>query len=994
MVPVEFLSDEQAAGYGRFVGDPATADLERFCVLSDSDVAVIDEHRGDHSRLGFAVQLATVRVLGRFLPDALEVPWSLVEFIAGQLGVEDASVVKRYGARRATPYEHSQEITRRYGYLEASDPVVAVELEAFVASRAWLTDDGPVTLFDRSVAWLRDRKVLLPGVSVLARLVARVRAEQSDRLHDTIAELAGDRLTDHRLDRLVQQAGQARVSELETLRSPPSKTSKGEIVRQIERVACLRDLVEGIDLSSLPAARLRALARYGLLAKAGALRDLSARRRRATLIASLVELRAEAADDLGDALDAQLAERGRQAERDATTAQVREIPRLTAAAGELGAAVTFVLGGLFDESLSDAAFRDRLRTGLAIQPLQAAAAVVEQLAPLERRVLRNQELRRRSQTIRPFFVPLCASGLIGASRSAGPLVGALAKLHTVVSARHPKPGDLDLGVLNASWRPSIVVDGTLDRAAYVVALAEATHAALRRRELFIVGARRWGDPTARLLTGDAWRDAQPAVLAGLQLEEHPRRHLGALTAQLNSAYRRVEAQITDRDAALSVDGDGRFHLTELERLDTTESLTALRTAVRAMLPEVELPDLLMEVHEWTSFLDTFTHASEQAARLADLEVSVAAVLIAEACNVGFRPVIDENISALTSARLSHVDQNYVRAETLRAANARLVTAQATIPLARRWGGGLVASVDGMRFIVPVASVNTSSNPRYFGRKKGLTWLNYLNDQIAGISAVVVPGTVRDSLHVLDGLLNLDTGPQPTMIASDTASYSDQVFGLFALLGYRFSPRLADLPDQRVWTLDRATSFGGIDAVIRGNRINTTLIEDQWPDMLRLAGSLLTGTVKPSSILRVTQGGGRPTRLGRAIAEYGRIAKSLHVLAFVDSDDRYRRQIHTRLNTHESRHALARLIFHGRKGELRQHYREGQEDQLGALGLVLNAIVLWNTRYLDAAIEQLQGDDLDEALRLSPLGSEHINLAGRYHVQRTIRSALRPLRQPR
>ena len=121
----------------------------------------------------------------------------------------------------------------------------------------------------------------------------------------------------------------------------PSKASKGEIVRQIERVVCLRELVDGIDLSVLPAARVRALARYGLMAKAGALRDLSDRRRRATLIASLVELRAEAADDLGDSLDAQLAERSRQAERDATTAQVREIPRLTAAATELGTAVTF-----------------------------------------------------------------------------------------------------------------------------------------------------------------------------------------------------------------------------------------------------------------------------------------------------------------------------------------------------------------------------------------------------------------------------------------------------------------------------------------------------------------------------------------------------------------------------------------------------------------------------------------------------------------------------
>lgn len=154
-------------------------------------------------------------------------PWSLVEFMAGQLGMEDASVVQQYGARRATPYEHTKEITRRYGYLEATDAAMAVPLEEFVVSRAWLTDDGPVTLFERSVAWLRDRKVLLPGVSVLARLVARVRAEQSGRLHDAISELASDRLTDGRLDRLVK-AGAERLSELERLRMPPSKASKGE----------------------------------------------------------------------------------------------------------------------------------------------------------------------------------------------------------------------------------------------------------------------------------------------------------------------------------------------------------------------------------------------------------------------------------------------------------------------------------------------------------------------------------------------------------------------------------------------------------------------------------------------------------------------------------------------------------------------------------------------------------------------------------------------
>jgi Tn3 transposase DDE domain len=77
-------------------------------------------------------------------------------------------------------------------------------------------------------------------------------------------------------------------------------------------------------------------------------------------------------------------------------------------------------------------------------------------------------------------------------------------------------------------------------------------------------------------------------------------------------------------------------------------------------------------------------------------------------------------------------------------------------------------------------------------------MNAVNDQVAGIGAVVVPGTVCDSPYILDTMLNLDAGPKPEMIATDTASYSDIVFGLFRMLGYRFSPRIADLSDQRFW----------------------------------------------------------------------------------------------------------------------------------------------------------------------------------------------------
>jgi hypothetical protein len=112
---------------------------------------------------------------------------------------------------------------------------------------------------------------------------------------------------------------------------------------------------------------------------------------------------------------------------------------------------------------------------------------------------------------------------------------------------------------------------------------------------------------------------------------------------------------------------------------------------------------------------------------------------------------------------------------------------------------------------------------------------------------------------------------------------------------------------------------------------------------------------------------------------------------------YRRRILVQLNRGEGRHQLARVVFHGKRGELRQRYREGQEDQLGALGLVVNVIVLWNT---DAALDQLRagGHDVrdEDIARLSPLGFDHINMLGRYAFtlpETVARGELRPLRDP-
>jgi len=294
------------------------------------------------------------------------------------------------------------------------------------------------------------------------------------------------------------------------------------------------------------------------------------------------------------------------------------------------------------------------------------------------------------------------------------------------------------------------------------------------------------------------------------------------------------------------------------------------------------------------------------------------VLIAEACNIGLEPVIQRAVPALTRDRSGWVQQQYLRAETISRANAQLVAARAAIPLAQLWGGGEVASADGLRFVVPVRTLNAGPNPTSFGTGKGVTYRNYTSDQFSGFAAVVIPGTIKDALYVLDGLLEQQTILEPTALMTDTGSYSDLIFGLFRLLGYQFSPRLKDLGDTRLWRCDPQADYGARNGVAR-QRINTALIAAHWDDLLRVAGSLRLGTVRASELIRTLQPGGHAATLARAISEFGRLAKTHFVLAYLD-DQAYRRRVLTQLNRGESRHSLARTLFHGQKGELRQRYR--------------------------------------------------------------------------
>ena len=341
--------------------------------------------------------------------------------------------------------------------------------------------------------------------------------------------------------------------------------------------------------------------------------------------------------------------------------------------------------------------------------------------------------------------------------------------------------------------------------------------------------------------------------------------LSALAQELDQTYRAVAARLPNNSAVRfeTVDGRKELVLSPFDKLEEPPSLLALRDAVATRLPRVDLPEILLEIAARTGFTDAFTHITERMARAADLSTSLCAVLLAEACNTGLEPLVHNEIPALRRDRLSWVNQNYIRDETLIAANANLVSAQKQIPLAHVWGGGEVASADGMRFVVPIRTVHAGPNPKYFGVGSGMTYYDLTSNQFTGLNGIAVPGTLRDSLVLLAVVLEQQTELQPTQIMTDTGAYSDVVFGLFRLLGYRFSPRLADIGGTRFWRIDPQADYGELNALAK-QRVNLDLIAAHWDDLLRLAGSLQLGRVPATGIMRTLQVGDRPTRLAASL----------------------------------------------------------------------------------------------------------------------------------
>ncbi len=989
-MPVNFLTEEHIARYGQFTGEPNEQQLTRFFHLDEADHAFIAKRRGEQNRLGVALQLTTVRFLGTFLSDITQVPVNVKEFVAWQLSIKDVSILKKYALRDTTKREHNASIKKEYGYHDFRKPWTK-ELNQLLYARAWISNERPSLIFDFAVAWLIQSKVLLPGETTLVRLIAKAREKATNELWLKLSSIPTT-YQKKKLQDLLNTPDDERLSQFDILRKGPVTISGPSFKRAVERYKSFKVFkMQRLDFSEIPPVHLKILARHAGTISMKKIDRMPKVKKIAILVAFVKAFEVIALDEAMDVLDMLITEVTSKAKNIGKKNRLRTLKDLDRSALTLAEVCSIVL--------NDEYHVDQLKTEIfnriSKKELMNSISTVYDIArPPEGRFL--EEVIEQYGRIRPILSTL----FFVAAPAGNATLKALEYLSSVVSSPKTLLEDPPLDIISTPWKRLVFnEDGLVSKQGYTLCFIAKLQDSYRRRDLFVNNSDRWGDTRAKLLQGKEWEINKNKVCKAIGHEEDEKKAIENLSNSLDSNYKAVAENFKNLES-VRVDSSGKYPsltISNLDKLEDPPSLFQLKSQIKELIPKVDLTELLLEINAHTGFAEEFTHVSEANARAEDLSTSVCAVLLAEATNLGIEPFIKAHTPALTRHRLNWVKQNYIRSETLIQANARLVNYQADLSLAKKWGGGEVASADGLRFVTPVRTINSGPNKKYFNSGRGITWYNFISDQYSGFHGIVIPGTLRDSIYILEGLLEQQTGLNPKEIMSDTAGSSDMVFGLFWLLGYQFSPRLADAGESKLWRIDKDADYGVFNDLARGH-INTNRIEQHYDDMLRIAGSLKMGTVHASELIRSLLKSDKPSSLAQAIIDAGRINKTLYLLNYINDED-YRRRILIQLNRGEGRHKIARDICHGKRGEIRKRYREGQEDQLGALGLVTNAVVLWNTIYIQAALGHLEKQSYEinaqDVARLSPLLSSHINMLGQYSftLSKSVKNGiLRPLNQ--
>jgi TnpA family transposase len=523
------------------------------------------------------------------------------------------------------------------------------------------------------------------------------------------------------------------------------------------------------------------------------------------------------------------------------------------------------------------------------------------------------------------------------------------------------------GVVPAKWRDLVVErdegDGheRVNRVSYELSTLHALREAVRTKEIWVVGARKFRNPEQDL--PQDFETKRATYYEALNLPQDAQAFVDRLRAQMQTALAALDAGMPKNTTVKILKRkNGWIRVSPLKAQPPPRNLARFKAELGARWRMTSLLDVLKETELQVRFTEGFTNLASRETLPRDvLQKRLLLCLYGLGTNMGLKRLADAD-RGTTYDDLRYVRRQYITKEQLRAAIAAVANAIFRVRRPTIWGEGTSACAsDSKKFGAWDQNLMTEWHIRYGGKGVMIYW--HVEKKSTCIYSQLKACSSSEVAAMIEGVLRHCTDLQIRRQYVDSHGQSEVAFAFCQLLGFELLPRLKPIHAQKLYRplAGRPADYPNLQPVLT-RAITWDLIAQQYDQLVKYATALRQGTADAETILRRSTKSNLQHPTYQALAELGKAVKTLFLCAYLGSEP-LRQEVHEGLNVIESWNSANAFIFCGKSGEIASNQLEDQEVSVLTLHLLQIALVFVNTLMIqellsDAPWEgQLGSEDL-------------------------------------
>ena len=944
--------EQRYLGQEGFPPGLSALEIQRFFTPTPEEKQVILQRRSATNRIALALQIGFLKMTGRLLNSVELVPPAVLAHLGQVVGCVPPHIasIRAFYRRRRTLFEHQAATRTLLGRRDVPEHGLR-GLTGFLRREAIGLYNG-ADLAAKARIWLIDHAYLLLTERELRRQAIRALRYQETILFDAIGAATDKALRETWPKQLLEPGPDGEGTRLEWLWTPPTSKQPSELDGHLGKVIFLRELgADRLAIEDLPLTGLEHFHRRVVSRKPATLQTIREPRRTLELACFLRLQLMRLTDTALDLVDRRIATQWREARERAEERQRGRLQRFRALLGDLA-----VLAG--EETLSAEALRIRLRALVA--PFEPELENTQVLAIRQALAEQTVVLGRVLKSARNLGLDLPADHK---------LRGAFATLDRLsASASRTLPAGEE-NPFGRSWQALI---DQPDRAGalknYTAATAMLLKRALNNSSVTARDSLAHKTVEARLIPPTLWRRDRQRYLRDLAIPDNPELYVQRLEKVLEASMARLAAAVDD--GLVRIDEDG-VHVPRRKPAPKDPAVEQARRTLAAYYGTPQLSDVLIEVDNNARF--SWALLGRPAQSEAEL-ITLYVALLALGSDMSVA-ALDRMVPGLDAEMVGVIVRRLESGARLRLANDAVIGFMRRHGVTTLWGRGLDASSDMMSLDATRFLWNARLDPRRKGPAIG-TYPHVLDQWPIFYDQPIVLGK-RQAGAAIEGALRQTVVERLERVAVDTHGFTYFAMAIGKFCGFDLCPRLAGLRGRKLY-LPRG--YRGVipdilKPVIAQEMISTAVIARGWDGFARLSASIKDGWYPAPEALDQYGSASQGDPVHATGVSLGKLLRSIFLCDYWGNPE-FRLGILDLLNQGEAVHSLQRAIHSGTIGA--RHGRSADQMQAisGALTLLTNVVMTWNTHRIQSLRDQNPDGLADNIIvHLAPIGHAHINMRG-------------------